>query len=124
MPMPIRLIKGRKSQAGRAAVMRGPMLFCLNPERQEGFDAETMRMMWLDASSLKLSGTNDSIRPNGSTCEALFWNPNNYNASSKADMKLTLTEYADPGCRATYFLVPNPRSELLTDDELTEFAEY
>ena len=118
MPMPLRLVKGRKSQAGRVAVMRGPMLFCLNPERQKDFDPEIMRLMWLDPSSLKLSGKDDSIRPNGLTCEALFWNPNNYNAAGKANIKLTLTEYADPGCKATYFLVPNPEVDVLTDDEL------
>ena len=122
MPMSWRLIKGRKSQAGRVAVMRGPMLFCLNSERQEDFDSEIMRLMWLDPTSVKLSGRDDSIRPNGLTCEAKFWNPNNYNASSKAGIKLTLTEYADPGCEATYFLVPNPKDDTLVDDELIEFG--
>lgn len=122
MPMSLRLIKGRKSQLGRVAVMRGPMLFCLNPERQENFDSEIMRLMCLDPSSVKLSGKDNSIRPNGLTCQALFWNPNNYNASSKANIKLTLTEYADPGCEATYFLVPNPKTDILVDDELIEFG--
>lgn len=78
--------------------------------------------MWLDPTSVKLSGRDDSIRPNGLTCEAKFWNPNNYNASSKAGIKLTLTEYADPGCEATYFLVPNPKDDTLVDDELIEFG--
>jgi len=122
MRMPLRLVKGRKSQAGRVAVMRGPMLFCLNPERQKDFDPEIMRLMWLDPTSLKLSGKDNSIRPNGLTCEAKFWNPNNYNAAGKANIKLTLTEYADPGCKATYFLVPNPGVDSLTDDELIEFG--
>ncbi|MFH1266723.1 MAG: beta-L-arabinofuranosidase domain-containing protein, partial [Planctomycetota bacterium] len=35
MPMPWRFVKGRKAQAGLVAVMRGPMLFCLNPERND-----------------------------------------------------------------------------------------
>ncbi|UCG46576.1 MAG: glycoside hydrolase family 127 protein [Phycisphaerales bacterium] len=35
MPMEWRLVRGRKIQKGRAAVMRGPLLFCLNPARQE-----------------------------------------------------------------------------------------
>jgi len=34
MPMPWRLVRGRKAQTGRLAVMRGPLLFCLNPLRQ------------------------------------------------------------------------------------------
>ncbi len=102
--------------------MRGPMLYCLNPERQEDFDPEIMRLMWLDPTSVKLSGKDDTIRPDGLTCEAKFWNPNNYNAASKAGIKLTLTEYADPGCEATYFLVPNPKEDTLVDDELIEFG--
>ena len=122
MSMSWRLIKGRKSQAGRVAVMRGPMLYCLNPERQEDFDAEIMRLMWLDPASLKLSGKDESIRPDGLTCDALFWNPNNYNAAGKANIKLILTEYADPGCKATYFLVPNPKEDTLVDDELIELG--
>ena len=118
MPMPLRLIKGRKSQAGRVAIMRGPMLFCLNPERQDNFDPDIMRLMWLDPSSVTLSGRDDSIHPNGLTCQAMFWPPTNYNAAGKATIKLTLTEYVDPGCQATYFLVPNPRDNILVDDEL------
>jgi hypothetical protein len=120
MPMPFRLIKGRKSQAGRVAVMRGPTLFCLNPERQEDFDPDMMRLMWLDPASVTLSGQDTSIRPDGLTCQALFWPPTNYNAAGKATIKLTLTEYPDPGCQATYFLVPNPRDEALADDELEQ----
>jgi len=122
MPMSFRLVKGRQSQAGRVAVMRGPMLFCLNPERQKDFDPDMMRLMWLDPASLKFSGKDHAIRPNGLTCRALFWPPTNYNAAGKATLELTLTEYADPDCRATYFLVPNPRDEVLVDDELFELG--
>ena len=34
LPMPWRLVRGRKAQQGRVAVMRGPLVFCLNPMRQ------------------------------------------------------------------------------------------
>ncbi len=120
MPMSWRLIRGRKSQAGRVAVMRGPVLFGLNPERQESFDSNVMRLMSLDPYSLELSGKDDSIRPDGLTCQAMFRSPSDYNAAAKASVKLTLTEYVDPGCEATYFLVPNPKAEVLLDDELIE----
>jgi hypothetical protein len=56
------------------------------------------------------------------TCQALFWNLSNYNAAGGTNIKLTLTEYADPGCKATYFLVPNPKVDALTDDELIELG--
>ena len=35
LPMKLRLVAGRKRQAGRAAVMRGPVVFCLNPSPQK-----------------------------------------------------------------------------------------
>jgi len=118
MPMPWRAIRGRQSQAGRVAVMRGPSLFCLNPQRQKDLDAETMKLLRIDASSLKLGETDQTIRPDGLTCQASFWKPTDYNASGTAPLKVTLTEYADPGCEWTYFLVPNPEMDGLTDDEL------
>ncbi|MBN2129156.1 MAG: glycoside hydrolase family 127 protein [Sedimentisphaerales bacterium] len=120
MPMSFRVIRGRQSQAGRAAVMRGPVLFCLNPERQENLDAETLKLLRLDPASVKLGPADDSIRPNGLTCQGLFWRPGDYNAAGPANLQLTLTEYPDPGCRWTYFLIPNPRTEILTDDELVD----
>ncbi len=113
-----RLIKGRKSQAGRGAVMRGPMLFGLNPDRQESFDPDIARLMLIDSASLELSDPEDSVRPGGLACKARFWNPNSYNAQANANIKLVLTEYADPGCQTTYFLVPNPKARMLHDDEL------
>jgi hypothetical protein len=120
MPMPFRVIRGRQAQAGRAAVMRGPVLFCLNPERQENLDAETLKLLRLDPASVKLGPADDSIRPDGLTCRASFWKPGDYNAAGPAKLQLTLTEYPDPGCQWTYFLVPNPRTEILTDDELVD----
>lgn len=120
MPMEWRLVKGRKSQAGRVAVMRGPQLFCLNPERQENFSPDFMRRMAIDPASLQLGEPDSSIRPQGLTCRAKFWNPNNYWPSAPADMPLTLTEYADPGCQQTYFLLINPQVDMLVEDELCE----
>ena len=118
MPMAWRLIKGRKSQAGRIAIMHGPILFSLNPDRQENLDPDIVPLMFIDVDSLELSDPENFVRPGGLACKARFWNPNNYNAQAKADIKLVLTEYADPGCQATYFLVPNPKAEILQDDEL------
>ena len=118
MPMTFRAVKGRKAQAGRAAVMRGPMVFCLNPERQGGLDAETMKLLRMDPASLRLGAVEEAIRPDGTTCEARFWKATDYNAAGRASLSLTLTEYADPGCERTYFLVPNPGADVLMDDEL------
>lgn len=118
LPMPWRAIRGRKSQAGRVAVMRGPMLFCLNPQKQDGLDPQIMKLLRLDVSSLKPGKPDETTRPHGLTCQASFWEPGDYNAAGRAPLELTLTEYADPGCEWTYFLVPNPEAEDAVDDEL------
>lgn len=118
MPMPWRAIRGRKSQAGRVAVMRGPLLFCLNPQKQDGLDPETMKLLRLDVSSLAVGGADQTIRPDGLTCQASFWKPEDYNAAGPAELRFTLTEYADPQAEWTYFLVPNPDADGAVDDEL------
>ena len=120
MPMTWRLVKGRKSQAGRVAVMRGPQLFCLNPDRQDNFSADMMRFMAIDPTSPELSDPDQSIRPQGLTCKAKFWSPSNYWPSAAPDFQLTLTEYPDPGCQQTYFQVINPNLDILVEDELCE----
>ncbi len=118
MPMPWRAIRGRKAQEGRVAVMRGPLLFCLNPQKQDGLNPETMKLLRLDVSSLRAGEADETIRPDGLTCHASFWKPEDYNAAGPAPLKLTLTEYADPGAEWTYFLVPNPDADGTVEDEL------
>ncbi len=56
LPMTWRLVLGRKRQAGRAAVMRGPLVFCLNPAQSKTLqnrDAADLGMIKLDPTSLK-----------------------------------------------------------------------
>ena len=118
MPMPWRAIRGRKAQEGRVAVMRGPLLFCLNPQKQDGLDPEAMKLLRLDVSSLRTGDADKTIRPDGLTCHASFWKPEDYNAAGLAPLKLTLTEYADPQAEWTYFLVPNPDADGAVEDEL------
>jgi len=118
MPMPWRAILGRKAQAGRVAVMRGPLLFCLNPQKQDGLDPKTMKLLRLDVSSLAVGGADQTIRPDGLTCQASFWKPEDYNAAGPAELRFTLTEYADPQAEWTYFLVPNPDADGAVEDEL------
>lgn len=80
-----------------------------------------MKLMTIDPNSLKLSAPDNSIHPKGLACQAYFWNPDDYSSDAAPTIKLTLTEYADPGCQATYFLVRNPNSDILVEDELCEF---
>jgi uncharacterized protein len=105
-PMPVRLVRGRQQQAGRVAVMRGPMVYCLNPAQAkalESVDAADLIRFTLDARSLE-PVPDDSVRPDGRALRAGFWKPG-YTTANRPEMELKLTEFADPGGRATYFRV-------------------
>ena len=126
MPMSWRLIKGRKAQAGRVAVMRGPVLFCLNPDRQdipnlvtgEKTEPHFLKLVRFDPTMLPEGPEkDDSVRPDGMACLVRAWHPQNYQPDTP-DLKLRLTEFIDPGGQQTHFLLANPDSDMLVDDEL------
>jgi len=137
MPMKLRLIKGRKIQKGKVAVMRGPMLFCLNPMRQakrhpifggrrgkqggklakpRATVAEVLRATTLDLTSLEGPVKDATVRPGGLACKVKAWGPG-ADRKKAPNLELVLTEYADPGGEATYFAVSDPAIRTV-DDEL------
>jgi DUF1680 family protein len=123
MPMPWRLVKGRVAQAGRAAVARGPQVFCLSRSRNKdvkGIESVDLRLLVLDPSSIEGPIPDDTIRPDGVACRVKAWRPGDFYPHAKPTMELTLTEFPDPDGEATYFLVPNPADERLVDDELMD----
>jgi hypothetical protein len=95
--------------------MRGPLVFCLNPERNN-ISAEELRLLWLDPYSPAGPIKDDSVRPDGIGCSIKAWNPNSY--GGPPTMELILTEFPDPGGEQVYFQVPNPKVDVLMDDEL------
>lgn len=144
MPMSWRLVRGRKLQEGRVAVLRGPMLFCLAPQRllalnpgpakQYGWSmlkqdvpkgkkdqqtslAAAVRQLRLDPRSLRQPVKDDTVRPDGLACPAKAWSPGRA-ATEPPDLDVLLTESADPDGEATYFLVPDLSTAV--DDELIE----
>ncbi len=105
MPMPWRLVRGRQRQFGRVAVMRGPLLFCLNPDHNKtlaDLDGADLGQITLDPQSLGDPVPDKSVRPDGLACVIQAWKPG-YACSRPGDLKLRLTEFPDPGGRATYF---------------------
>jgi len=119
MPMPWRLIKGRKAQAGRVAVMRGPLVFCLNGSRHQGLGPTTdLGKIVIDPTSLDGPIRDATVRPEGLACRVRAFRPDLDPTSAKADLELLLTEFADPGGEATFLRVPDPGAGELVDDEL------
>ena len=122
MPMPLRLVKGRKAQAGRVTVMRGPLVFCLNRARNESLASEDLRLITIDPSTLAGPSPDVSVHPDGLSCTVRAWRTTNWYPKAKTDWELILTEFADPGGEAAYFHVPNPNESVFVEDELIEPA--
>ena len=116
--MPLRLVKGRKTQGGRVAVLRGPMVFCLNRTQRESLKSVDLRLLTLQSESLQGPAPDKSVRPEGLACKARFWTPGTWYPHAAADRQFLLTEYADPAGEATFFHVPNPNAAQFVDDEL------
>jgi hypothetical protein len=120
MPMAWRLVKGRQRQAGRVAIMRGPLIFSLNPATDPELarqDAADLGAFLLDPSSLGDPVPSTIVRPNGLACRARFWPPGfGIGQPSEKQVEWTLTEFSDPAGRAAYFRLRDPHAAV--DDEL------
>ncbi len=124
MPMEWRLVQGRKRQAGRVAVMRGPLVYCLNPLQDESIahkDGADIGRIVIDLASIEeIPVSNDATRPNGTGCRLKAGNIT-FAMGNAGNITLTLTEFADPGGTCTYFRIPDFSGAV--PDELTELWE-
>ena len=117
MPMPWRLVRGRKSQEGRAALMRGPVLYCIgvanNAELFEKY--QKPGDLILDPASLGTPVADKSVRPDGMKVLAKAWPPES-ETTYAAPLDVVLTEFVDPSGVATHFRLPDLTRTV--DDEL------
>lgn len=120
MPMPLRLVKGRVRQAGSVAVMRGPLLFCLDPAKNQSLENFDLRLLVIDPTTFSGPIQDGSVRPGGLAYRVKAWPPGAWYPQVPPTLDLLLTEFTDPGGRATYFKTPNPDEETFSDDELTK----
>jgi hypothetical protein len=118
MPMKWRLVKGRQAQAGRVAVMRGPLVFCLSRAKHEKLAKMDLRLIVIDPDSLQEPVADDTVHPGGLACRLQAWEPGAWYPMSKKTLDLTLAEFADPAGEAVYFKVPDPNGVGFVDDEL------
>jgi len=115
MLMKWRFIKGRKNQAGLVALMHGPLLFCLNPVRNGARQKTDLQAVKIEPSSLAGPVKDEMVRPNGLACYVRAWSDDRP-STEPADIRLMLTEFADPGGEAVYFHA----SYSAVDDELIQ----
>jgi uncharacterized protein len=106
MPMPFRVVLGRKRQSGRAAVMRGPVVFCLNPSQNESLqkkDAADLTSYMIDPNSLKAILVDTTVRPDGVAC-TVDANERTFSLGNR-DFLFKLTEFPDPDGKLIYFRI-------------------
>jgi len=111
-----RLIVGVKKQSGRAALMRGPQVYCLNQGNAgnlSDLDGASLGHITLDPESLQLV-RDESVRPNGTAFIVRIWPPGDHRTlpytgpeSRKGHLinlhEINLTEFADPDGVTVYF---------------------
>lgn len=119
LSMEWRLVKGRKRQAGRVAVMRGPQLYCLNPSQNEqikDMDGIDLGKLVIDLPAIEPDVASDSaVRPEGTACH-LKAGKSQWGMGNTRDLPLNLTEFPDPEGKCTYFKTPEINDAV--EDEL------
>jgi DUF1680 family protein len=119
LPMSWRLVQGRQAQAGRVAVMRGPVVFCLNRDRHKSVGLpKDLRTLTIDPASLTGPVSDNRVRPDGLACRVREFRPGSQPPAAKAELELLLTEVPDPGGEATFLLVPDSAAPEPVADEL------
>ncbi len=113
--MRIRFVRGRELQRGRAALMRRPLLYCLNPERNPGLVAGELRDITPDPGPVEGPAADSSARPHGSAVKIRAWSPGR-GLPEPTDPALVLTEFPDAGGEEIYFRLPDV--EAARPDEL------
>jgi len=116
-PMPWRLIRGRVNQAGKVEIMRGPLVYSLNPGRSPKFSGMDLHLLVLDPGSV--AGVDGQRDFSGAPlCRAAAWRPGAWYPSAKPNVDLILAPFVDPDAQAVYFKVPNPHDPATQEDEL------
>lgn len=117
MPMPWRFIRGRKRQAGRVALMRGPVLYCLGPAHNNGLTTGVdLSKITIDLASLEAPTEDDTVRPGGLKCSVLA-RYGDRDSKQSPDLRLHPTEFPDPTGEAVYFV---PSEDIAVPDELID----
>ena len=117
MAMPWRLVRGRKSQEGRAALMRGPVVYCIGAANNTELVNKYQKPgdLILDPASLGAPVADKSVRPDGMKVLAKAWPPDS-DTKDAAPLDVVLTEFVDPSGVITYFRLPDLSKAV--DDEL------
>lgn len=120
MTMPWRLIRGYKTQKGKAALMRGPMVYCVGSKNNPALlqDAEKLETLVIDPASLGMPVADTSVRPDGLKVSSKIRLPQE---GSYIAEDVILSEFPEPSGLATYFHIPDITRAM--DDELIDIKQ-
>lgn len=114
-PMQFRFVKGRQRQAGRAALMRGPLVYTLDPSQESNVaktDTVDIGRIYLIPSTVGPVLKDDTSRVGGTAVSIRV----DYETANRGEHTLTLKEFPDPAGRCIYFRLSDP--EYAVEDEL------
>jgi uncharacterized protein len=114
LPMPWRLIRGRKVQEGKVALLRGPVVYCIGTAKNAALLKQhpDPSKLIINPATLGEAVPDTSVRPDGRMVMAQALPP----GTNAAPVTVVLTEFIDPSGIATYFRIPNLTQAV--DDEL------
>ncbi len=117
MPMPWRFVRGRKAQEGRAALMRGPVVYCVGAANNAEMltTCEKPGDLVIDPASLGTPVEDTAFRPGGRKVLVKAWPPNGP-ATEPVPLDVVLTEFVDPTGVTTHFRLADVTNAV--DDEL------
>ena len=115
-PMAPRFVSGKVTQYGRAAMMRGPIVYCLNNRLNDGLldPAARKQSIVIDPSSVSQLERDDMLRPNGTRFSAKAIS---IDGEPLSDRLLWFTEFIDPEGIKTYINLPKDQFDQYTRDD-------
>ena len=121
MPMPWRFVRGRETQSGRVALLRGPMVYCIGKDQNAALSQAfpSFRDLTVDPASIGAPVPDDTVRKGGLKVSALAWTTADCTGEK---VPVVFTEFADPSGREVYFKVPDLSNAApigIVDDEIT-----
>ena len=115
-PMRVRIVRGRRRQSGRFAVLRGPVVYAWNPKATEG---EFFRRHPFDIQKVAMMDPNRLSYADGGIEAFVSTEPFAVGVGPfSGETKIVLTPFADPDDTITYFKAPNLEHDVTGEDEI------
>ncbi len=111
LEMDCRFHRGSGKQEGKVSVLRGPVLYCLNSNRNPTLGEDDMESLTLLANPPTTRIPEHTVHSGESACLLRACVPN-----SEENVEVLFSEFCDPGGRETYFPISDP--DIVVDDEL------